>query len=105
MCSYCEDTPFSTTHYLIECPATKDEVNIHLKVKLPTNPSEEKKVEEAANLMKKLSKNPELLHQIGRKCPPVVVCHTQGCTFQDSPYDAYPELWGYRDFNHFAGAS
>ena len=105
MCSYCEDTPFSTAHYLIECPATCDEIKRHFSVNLPIDPTEERIMEEAANIMKKLSKNPAMLHQIGKNYPPIVVCHSHGCAFQDIPYNTYPEVWAYRDFNHFAGAS
>ena len=103
-CAACDMVPFSTTHYLLECPSTTEVVKKLTKPMLPANPSRRRLMEEAARSTQKLSKHPRLLHEIASTCPPIVVCKCESCPFFDIEYNAYPSSWKFSDISHFAGS-
>ena len=103
-CTNCPSTPFSTTHYLIECPASKDIVATLTKPNIPPRADRVRLMQEAATVVRFLSKRTSMLHTIASTSPPIVICQEDTCVFFNKPYNAYPQSWVFGGISHFAGA-
>ena len=103
-CTNCPSTPFSTTHYLLECPKSKDIVARLTKPNIPPTADRVRLMEEAATVVRFLSKKTSILHTIATEAPPIVICQDINCAFYNKPYNVYPKSWIFSGFSHFAGA-